>query len=89
MKRSAPISFLGMREARKVDSFSLKSAAQALSAPPPPPPQPTREVSEEEQGIAEKPLRLNRVPRERERLRELSLRWKINGRESDVDEEAQ
>ena len=83
MKQSARISFLGMREAIKVDSFSLKLATEAFSAPPPtappppPPPQPTREavrVSEEEQGIAEKPLRLNRIPREREQLLLLSLR---------------
>lgn len=33
MKRSAAISFLGMREARKVDSFSLKLRKRPLSSP--------------------------------------------------------
>ena len=33
MKRSAAISFLGMREAKKVDSFSLKLLNRPLSSP--------------------------------------------------------
>lgn len=44
MKRSAAISFLGMREARKVDSFSLKLRKRPLSSPPVSP--------KEEPGIA-------------------------------------
>lgn len=50
MKRSAPVSFLGMREAKKVDSLSLKLPKRPLSSPPVCP--------KEEQGIALTP----RVP---------------------------
>lgn len=37
MKRSAPISFFGMREAKNVDSVSLKLSREPLASPPPPP----------------------------------------------------
>lgn len=47
MKRSAPISFFGMREAKNVDSVSLKLSREPLASPPPPPAPPIAE-----QGIA-------------------------------------
>lgn len=47
MKRSAPISFFGMSEAKKVDSFSLNLRRESLSSPPPPPAPPV----DEEKGM--------------------------------------